>query len=194
MGVMSGIELPKTCGVGFKEWSGVCDALAAGAQTLILRKGGVAEGDGGFTPEHAFFWLYPTHVHEAEQGLRIGPERAGTRSASERPGCVSIRALAAVDAVRRIDRPDVLDALEEFHVWTSETVRKRFYYRTPGLWALVVRVWTRERPTDLIATPEQLGCKTWVDLEPPIAVSEPTPALDGPEWRRRREALLSALG
>ncbi|MDR3619009.1 MAG: DUF1802 family protein [Paludisphaera borealis] len=188
---MSEIDLPKSCGVGFKEWSGVCDALAAGAQTVILRKGGIAEGPGGFTPEHPFFWLYPTHVHEAQQGLRTGDERPAPGGD---PGEVAIRALAAVDSVRRIDREDDLDALEEFHVWTSETVHKRFQYRNPGLWALVVRVWARERPTSLIATPEQLGCKTWVELIPPLPTAGLAPVLDDEAWERRREALRAVLG
>jgi len=48
----------------------ICDALAEGRQSLILRKGGIAEGPRGFVPEHDTFWLYPTHVHQAEQGLR----------------------------------------------------------------------------------------------------------------------------
>ncbi len=191
---MNRIELPKTCGVGFKEWSGVCDALAGGAQILILRKGGIAEGPGGFTPEHPFFWLYPTHVHEVQQGLRIEPPRTAPAPApDEAAGIVAIRALAAVETVRRIDREDDLDALEDFHVWTSETVHKRFRYRSPGLWALVVRVWSAARPTTLAATPEQLGCKTWVELDPPLPTPGLAPALDDEAWRRRREALPAVL-
>jgi hypothetical protein len=191
MGIMSGIELPESCGVGFKEWGGVCDALGDGAQILILRKGGIEEGPGGFTPEHPFFWLYPTRVHEAQQGLRRGYDRPGPPAA---PGEVPVRILAAVDAVRRIDREGDLDALEDFHVWTAETVRKRFHYRTPGLWALAVRVFARERPTTLIATPEQLGCKTWVGLDPPLPTAGLAPALDDEAWTARRAALLAALG
>jgi hypothetical protein len=191
MGIMSGIELPESCGVGFKEWGGVCDALASGAQIVILRKGGIEEGPGGFTPEHPFFWLYPTRVHEAQQGLRDGFERPGPAPA---PGEVAIRALAAVDAVRRLDREDALDALEGFHVWTAETVHKRFHYRNPGLWALVVRVFARERPATLIATPEQLGCKTWVELDPPLATAGLAPVLDDEAWGTRRAALTAAFG
>ena len=37
---------PGGCAVAFKEWLGVCEALGSGRQSLILRKGGVAE-DGG---------------------------------------------------------------------------------------------------------------------------------------------------
>ncbi len=35
--------------VGFKEWAIVCGALGRGDQTVILRKGGIAEGRAGFS-------------------------------------------------------------------------------------------------------------------------------------------------
>ena len=41
--------------VGFKEWALVCAALGSGAQTLILRKGGIAEGRAGFAFKHPEF-------------------------------------------------------------------------------------------------------------------------------------------
>jgi len=34
--------------IGFKEWAFICDALTQGVQSLILRKGGIHEGRGGF--------------------------------------------------------------------------------------------------------------------------------------------------
>ena len=65
--------LPESCGIAFKEWASVCDALLEGRQTIILRKGGISEGTapGVFVPEHSEFWLYPTWVHQAEQGVRV---------------------------------------------------------------------------------------------------------------------------
>ena len=99
--------LPDSCAVAFKEWAGVCDALSSGRQSLILRKGGVSEGPGGFRPEHPAFWLYPTHVHEAEQGLRTpsGP------SIVETPGVVAIDALAVVEWTGRVERPEQLKSI-----------------------------------------------------------------------------------
>ncbi len=54
--------IPESCAVAFKEWADVCAALLDGRQSLILRKGGIEEGPGGFRPEHAAFWLYPTRT------------------------------------------------------------------------------------------------------------------------------------
>jgi len=187
-------NLPQTCAVGFKEWSGVCDALIRGEQTIILRKGGIDEGPGGFKPEHPLFWLYPTRIHEAQQGLRIEPEPPAALSSPSLAAMVPIRGLAAVDSIYYVDRESALDALEPYHIWTSETVHKRFHYRRPGLWVLGVRVWSRERPTEIATTLEHLGCKTWVEFDPPLETLGLTPALDDSEWERRRESLAALLG
>jgi hypothetical protein len=183
--------LPERCGVAFKEWAGVCDALAEGRQSLILRKGGIAEGPAGFVPEHPAFWLYPTHVHQAEQGLKAAATRP---SPSRSPGGpVAIRALALVETVAYLDRPEALPALEGWHVWTEETVAKRFHYRKPGLWVLGVRVFVRPVPWTIVETPERAGCKTWVTLDPPSSTAGLVPVLDAAEQARRRERLAEVL-
>src|ERR1700709_2314222 len=50
--------------IGFKEWALVCEALGRGEQSVILRKGGIAEGRDGFSFRHAEFFLFPTFFHE----------------------------------------------------------------------------------------------------------------------------------
>src|SRR4051794_13033626 len=98
------LGLPPACGVAFKEWSGVCDALVEGRQSLIVRKGGIAEGPRGFVPEHDAFWLYPTRVHEAEQGLRDGATRAAPRPhPAGTPEFVTLEGLAVVDSIAFVD-------------------------------------------------------------------------------------------
>ena len=52
--------------VAFKEWAVVVEALGAGEQILILRKGGIHEQRGQFTVAHGEFWLFPTQYHEDE--------------------------------------------------------------------------------------------------------------------------------
>jgi hypothetical protein len=187
---MSECPLPDACSIAFKEWAGVCDALASGRQAIILRKGGIEEGPRGFVPEHPVFWLYPTFVHESEQGLKVASE--SSRPAD--PGVVPIGALAVVEAVDRVDDLDVLLGLDGLHVWTEETVRKRFAYRRPGLWVLGVRVYRRDTPWTVEVTPEQLGCKTWVPLETPLATSGLAPARSDPEAAGDRARLADALG
>ena len=184
---------PAACAVAFKEWAGVCAGLLAGRRSLILRKGGVAEAGGTFRPEHPAFWLYPTVVHEAEQGLR--PTAAGPDPipAFDPARSVPIAALAVVEWAGRVETLEQLAALEPLHDWTEATIRGRFDYRRPGLWALAVRVYRRAEPYPLAVTPEQVGCKTWVPLDPPIPLDGAAPVLDAAESAARLDALRRAL-
>jgi hypothetical protein len=176
--------------VAFKEWSGVCSALIGGRQSLILRKGGIDEGPGGFRPEHPAFWLYPTRVHQAQQGLKPG---ASEDDAASDPHSVVLQGLAVVTRVDHVGEAGRLEALDDLHVWTAETVEKRFHYRKPGLWVLTVRVYIAS-PHTLSVTPEQLGCKTWVPLGDGLPTAGAMPALDDATFAREEGRIALALG
>jgi hypothetical protein len=182
----------KTCAIALKEWAGVCDALLQGRQTIIVRKGGIAEvsGAGCFAPEYSEFWLYPTWSHQADQGLR---ESEGPRISSPPADFVPIRALVRVDFAGYVDDDQLLGALEDFHVLTSETMLKRFYYRRPGLWILGARVWRREPEALVALAPEHAGCKSWVRLAEPLVASGLYPVSDGDTWARTRGRLEAIL-
>jgi hypothetical protein len=179
---------PDVCSIAFKEWAGVCDALGSGRQSLILRKGGVSEGPEGFRPEHPAFWLYPTFVHEAEQGLRNPSIRI-----DRTPGFVDLNTLAVVEWVGRVERVESLAALARFHDWTESTVLGRFHYRNPGLWVLAVRTYHRLEPWPVEITPAHLGCKTWVPLESPLTTTGLVPVLDPGEASRVVSSIRSAM-
>jgi hypothetical protein len=187
--------LPDLCAVAFKEWSGVCDALAGGRQSIILRKGGIAEHSGRFVPEHRVFWLFPTHVHESQQGLRTAtPERAGRQTeAKGAAGTVRISALLEVVTISYLDRIEPLERLADLHVWTEETVRQRFRYREPGLWVLGVRAYRGETDWPITVTPAMAGCKTWVTLDEPLRTAGLAPVLDEAELTRRLDRLRAAI-
>jgi hypothetical protein len=182
--------IPETCAIAFKEWSGVCDALGSGRQTLIIRKGGIEEGPSGFLPEHPAFWLYPTFVHEGEQGLKL-PTR---EQPPAEPGIVPIRELVKVESIHRVDDLATLLGLDDLHVWTEETIRKRFAYRKPGVWVLGVRTFRRVEPIPIEVTTAQLGCKSWVPLEHPLATSEMVPARSDLEAEADLTTLAARLG
>jgi hypothetical protein len=183
--------LSKSCAVAFKEWAGVCDALIGGCQSIVVRKGGISEtaGPGIFDPEHSQFWLFPTWVHQAEQGLRRSAGLVPAAHQSAGDGSIPIGALICVDLIGLVEREETLSLLEEFHVFTRETITKRFHYRRPGLWIMGARVWRREPAFMLAPTLEQAGCKTWVTLEQPLATDGLTVVVDDVEWAVRRERL-----
>ncbi len=184
--------LPACCGVAFKEWSGVCQALTDGRQCLIVRKGGIAEENGRFRPEHDAFWLYPTRLHEDQQGLRA-PQANSEVSPPPPDGFVNLRALAIVTLVAYLDRLDQIEALADFHVWSQETIRQRFAYRRPGLWALGVRVYRRPEPIQVELRPEHSGCKSWVSLGRPLSTERLDPVLDEEAFALRMRAIGRAM-
>lgn len=173
------------CPIAFKEWAGVCSALETGRQSILLRKGGIQDESGVFRPGHSRFWLYPTNVHEAQQGLH----KFVLQEQACRPGFVRIGLLVEIESRFWIDRLDTALELSELHVWTEETIRKRFSYRSPGLWAFSVRAYYLAEPVLIRELPEYLGCKTWVNLEQPIPIRGLLPVLDEREANLRRESL-----
>lgn len=180
---------PPTCSIAFKEWAAVCSALADGRQTILLRKGGIDEGPRGFQPEHPAFWLYPTHVHQAQQGVKDGAERPPAPP----EGAIPLESLAVVEWVGRVEEENTLDRLGDAHIWTQETVAKRFHYRAPGLWLLVVRVFRRHAPVSIPIEPEHAGCKTWVPLGAALAADGARPVLDDATFQARLRAIQLAL-
>src|SRR5216117_1413384 len=55
--------------IAFKEWAVVVDALGRGEQIIILRKGGIREGPGGFSVDHGEFPLFPTLFHQQRDSV-----------------------------------------------------------------------------------------------------------------------------
>ncbi len=182
------VALPTSCDVAFKEWAGVCDALLSGRQSIILRKGGIAEGPRGFVPEHPAFWLYPTWTHQAAQGL-LDP----VPSPPAQTNRVPIEGLAMVERLIRVEREEDLDRLAGLHRLRPETVWQRFHYRAPGLWILLVRAYRRPEPAWLDVTPEQEGCKTWVPLAAPLSTAGLEPVLGDEDAGDRARRLEHAL-
>ena len=145
-----------TLSVAFKEWAAICRALAEGRQSLILRKGGIAEEGGQFRPDHARFLLYPTHFHEPIDAVEREEVAAGT---------IRFTHFAEVVEVFQILELEKAPALSELHGWTAEEVTKRFHYRKPGLFVLAVRVFRLANPVEMAERPEYAGCKSWVPLD-----------------------------
>ena len=163
----------------FKEWAVICQALAEGQQALILRKGGIAEPDGDFKIEHTRFWLFPTYVHQQREGLqgRALPLLEQVEANKPPAGIVRISHFAEVTGSYHVhDLPAAL-ALSHLHLLSSETVAKRFAYRTPGLFVLPVRVRKAAEAVELKDSTYYQGCRSWVELARELPTSEAVPVL-----------------
>ncbi len=122
--------------VGFKEWAVVCEALGCGEQTVILRKGGIAEGRGGFQFRHQEFFLFPTWFHEQPAKVR----GSGFEFPPPAPDKIDIKYFARIDSSSVITSWKTAEALEAFHILRPEVVRERFDYKKgPSLHVAFVR-------------------------------------------------------
>lgn len=175
----------------FKEWAVICHALAQGKQSILLRKGGIAEPEGDFRVEHDRFWLYPTYVHQQEDGINAEARPLLEQVKKDRPapGMVRLDHWAEVTGIYHVRDYVPALLLGHLHFWSDETVEKRFHYRRPGLFVLAVRVHRAPRTFDLRETPGYAGCKSWVELDEPLPTAGSTPVLSDDKYRDMKHAL-----
>src|SRR3954466_9814206 len=121
--------------VGFKEWALVCDALGRGEQTILLRKGGIAEGREGFGFKHAEFFLFPTFFHEQLVKVRTPDAKLPAAAGGE----IEIRYLAKLEDEKKITEWSEASSLAPFHILSESVVRERFEYKDAGLNIALVR-------------------------------------------------------
>lgn len=180
--------------IGFKDWALICAALIQGRQSLILRKGGIAEGRDGFQFKHDEFFLFPTGYHQ--QAAQVRPEELGSlRAPALAEGRVRVEGMFVVESARRIDDWDVIQRLAPFHVWSDDTVRERFDYDdAAGIQCAVGRVWRLDQPWEFADRPAYGGCRSWVTLpETPPGIGR-TPALDDDRHAARLQQIMSIIG
>ena len=147
--------------IGFKEWAIVCAALGRGRQSIILRKGGIAEGSEGFSFQHREFFLFPTWFHEQPQKVRD----AELEMPEPSPGRIEVKYLARLEVARVISSWRIAEALEPLHILTPEVVRERFEYdQAPGLHVGFVRVFELSPAWTFVDEKKFGGCRSWVEL------------------------------
>ncbi len=169
--------------IGFKEWQVVCDALASGRQSILLRKGGIHEGRQGFSFAHESFFLFPTRFHAQGGHVREGEIRA---MPEWQPGD-SLRITHHAEARWAVTLSDweKVAALEPRHIYSEATVRERFDWEGKGMASgsihvALVRVRELATPWELVYQPSFGGCRSWIALpEPPAGWRENArPVLD----------------
>ncbi len=178
---------------GFKEWSLVCEALGTGAQSIILRKGGIHEGRGGFFWKHDRFFLFPTHFHEQAVHFPWTGGSAGAEAKSdESPHSLTL--FAEVIFKHQLTAWDEVERLRPFHHWTTETIRERFdYTENAGISLAFLRVWKAEPAWTFPHETRYGGCRSWLDLpEVPREVTL-SPVLDDAACAEQLAAVRHAL-
>ncbi len=184
--------------IGFKEWAFVCDALAQGVQTLVLRKGGIHEGRGGFEFKHREFFLFPTWFHTQGEKLRWLPEGAPCDfPPEEERQSVQIDGFARLEGVWRVTDWDKMEALKPLHIWNDDIVRERFVYDGEScLHVALLRTRRLAAPWIFPYQKSYGGCRSWVGL--PDAglgmIDAAVPAMSDEAWSASAEKVREVLG
>ena len=184
--------------IALKEWAVAIKALKEGRQTLIMRKGGIAEETKQFEVASRDFYLYPTYEHQREELIK--PEYRGelAHTLTEwRPEneVVLLTAYAEVaEEFQVMDRERLL-ALSDFHIWTEDFAEQRLKWKkTHPLHVLLLRIYELERPVPVRILPDYLGCKSWIRLAESFDKPPMHPVLDDNTFSAIRQKLHAALG
>ena len=156
----------------FKEWYAVCEALGRGDQDVIIRKGGIHEGKGGFRFEHDQFYLFPTLFHKQADLLT---ERAkedlpdSSKTSWEIGEVVPIRYHCEISSVEVIQDWEQVLSLAPRHIYSKELLRERFLWSGKGMAAgslqvASVKVEKLKSPIMQKYTKALGGCRSWVSL------------------------------
>jgi hypothetical protein len=176
--------------VAFKEWAVVCEAIGSGRQSIMLRKGGIAEGRDGFAFKHREFFLFPTWFHEQLEKTTLP---VGTTLPPQLEGEIEIRYAVTLEWSRLVTDASRLPTLRPFHILHDSVVEERFRYdEVPGIHVGFVRGF-RLASSCLLAMQKGFGgCRSWLDL-PGLEGVELVPVITDEVHAARCSALESAL-
>jgi hypothetical protein len=170
----------------FKEWAVICEALGTGRQSVIIRKGGIAEGRAGFAFRHDDFLLFPTWFHEQLEKTILPPETAIPEEPGEE---IEMRYTAHIEWNGLLTDWDRVARLRELHVLQESVIEERYRYsETQGVHVAFVRVYRLEPPLRLKNEKRYGGCRSWIDL-PEIEASVLVSVISDEEHQRRKEFL-----
>lgn len=182
--------------IAFKEWAVVVDALGRGDQILILRKGGISEGRGGFHVEHPRFLLFPTLFHQQRESVIPSAQARFDEIAPLLPSADRVRPefFCEVAEWRRLDSLAAAGRLRGQHIWREEVIAGRFDWgREKAIFALAVRVFRLPGLVELPARESYGGCKSWIELETDVITEGSRPVLSEDAFARKRDAFREAL-
>ena len=183
--------LPPTSTLALKEWAVAVNALAAGKQIMVLRKGGIHRDDKEFRVVHREFLLYPTYEHQQAELLKEDSHEdlARTLEEDDVPGLITLSCWTEVTDLFELREDETLELLSPYHIWTSQYAGKRLHWRPKHPLAVaLLRVYRLQQPQAMPVLDEYEGCKSWVDL------GYMAPVLGDDEYERKADEIRRTLG
>jgi hypothetical protein len=129
--------------IGFKEWQVVCDALASGRQSILLRKGGIHEGRHGFSFAQPGDVIRITHHAEAVWAVTL----------------TDWEQVAALESLHIYSEQTVRDRFN----WEGKGMA------TGSIHLALVRVRELVMPWEFPYEARYGGCRSWLNLPAPPA-------------------------
>ncbi len=180
----------------FKEWAVIVDALGRGDQCLVLRKGGLREGAGGFHLASDRFWLFPTRFHQQREAVLPAAQARFDILAAQFPPAdqVVLEYFAEVADARKVQSPAALDALRGRHCWRDEVIAQRYNWGgEQAIFALCLRVFRLAQAVRLPMLPAYGGCQSWIELGVEVPVTDALPVLSAAAFPDELTAFAKAL-
>lgn len=167
--------------LALKEWSLTVQALHTGQQQVLLRKGGLREPF--FQPSAKLFPLFPTGFHSDTELLKPNTATVYCDDVNWDPklaDIIPVKCVAQVDRAYTTKDTNILQILDDFHIWGAGFAEKRLKWRAQQpITVMLLRVWNFEQPMYVRQDESLWGCFSWVDLSCHLA-SGAVPAIDGP--------------
>ncbi len=178
--------LPTQCSTALKEWATVLEAMARGAQHVLIRKGGLIEPGSGFEVQASTFLFYPTFEHQAINYLR--PQYRGSfdealrRRAPE--GQVRFELCGVAISSASSHDPQIVERLSAHHIYNDAFLSQRLKWQPEQpLTIVLVRAFRLASPVTIPVLPAYAGCKSWVDLGSSISLQGAIPVLSDAQFQ-----------
>lgn len=178
-----------------KEWAVAVKALEAGDTIILLRKGGIREVGNRFQIAHRQVLLYPTYEHQKPHLLKpqyaqqVTPVESGWH-----PQTVRIGSWAEITDIFPLQEEETLKRLVPHSIWNEQFVYERFHWKPrQPLYILLLRTYRLGQVQQIPYCQDYGGCRSWIDLQAPIALSGSVPVLDGGSYLQRVEAIREAI-
>ena len=176
-----------------KEWAVAVRALERGETALVVRKGGIREK--AFAVRDTRFLLLPGYEHQRLDLLK--PEYR--QLMQEIPdltdgGPLRFTSFAEVKGAYEVSEPESLEALDPYHMWTSEYAESRLRWRPKKpLTVLVLRTYLLPGPVELPYGEAYAGCRSWIELDEPVSTEGSRPVLEDASFERLISPALKVL-
>ena len=145
---------------GFKELASVCQAIAQGWQSILLRKAGIRESTSESGFKTTSFYLLPTQYHEK-----------GSKTPSQDfPISLRVEVIRSGDLIHWAQ----IEKLLPFTAYDPKTIREHFESRDEKLLHFAqIQSFTLSPIWSLPHSPALSGCRSWFELpSPPTSIKE----------------------